>query len=116
MRSVRPLSGNLIAREDMVRVDRPRNRKQRQDGDNGQYFHGLKLVLDCGQKCQRSAHFQDDPGKDHDRPAPTRRTSHKPQFRRTDTREDAMESGSLEPVHAPEQAGEHRPNVGQSRV
>jgi hypothetical protein len=73
IRSVRPLSGTLIAGEKLIRVDRPANREQRQNGDNGQYFHGLKVVLDCGQKRLRFVHFRDDPGKDRDRPAPSRR-------------------------------------------
>src|SRR6185437_16881345 len=31
-------------------------------------------------------------------------------------REDSLDSGSVEPVHAPEQAGEHRAIVGQNRI
>ena len=68
IRSVRPLSGTLIASENLVGIGSPGDREQRQDRDDGQNFHGHKVVLDCGRKRQPLVYFQDDPEKDDDRP------------------------------------------------
>src|ERR1700730_17580469 len=62
-RSIRPLHGLLIACQKLVRVGRPGNREQRQNRYNGQRFHAVMVVFDCGQKRQSLAHFLDQPGK-----------------------------------------------------
>ena len=61
--SIRPLHGLLIACQKLVRVGRPGNREQRQNRYNGQRFHPVMVVFDCGQKRQSLAHFLDQPGK-----------------------------------------------------
>jgi hypothetical protein len=49
----------LIGREKLVGIGRPGNREQRKNRDEGQRFHAASVGLDCGQKRQSSAHFQD---------------------------------------------------------
>ena len=61
--SIRPLHGLLIACQKLVGVGRPGNREQRQNRYNGQRFHAVMVVFDCGQKRQSLAHFLDQPGK-----------------------------------------------------
>ena len=63
--SIRPLRHLLIARQNLVGPGRPGNREQRENRNDGQRFHGLIVVFECGRKCQSSAHFQDNPGKHH---------------------------------------------------
>ena len=57
--SIRPLRRLLIAREKLVGIGRPGNREQRKKRDEGQRFHKASVGLDCGQKRQSSARFQD---------------------------------------------------------
>jgi hypothetical protein len=57
--SVRPLRRALIIREKLVGIGRPGNREQRKNRDESQRFHDASVGLDCGQKRQSSAHFQD---------------------------------------------------------
>src|ERR1700759_1222570 len=78
-------------------------------------FMDLRVVLDCGQKRQPIVHFQDDPGKDRDRPAPLWRLN-QPELRRVHAREDALDGGAIETVHATKKTGEHRAIVGQNRI
>jgi hypothetical protein len=57
--SVRPLRRALIGHEKLIGIGRPGNREQRKNRDEGQRFHDASVGLDCGQKRQSSAHFQD---------------------------------------------------------
>ena len=57
--SIRPMRRLLIAREKLVGIGRPGNRKQRENRNDGQRFHGASVGFDCGQKGQGLALFRD---------------------------------------------------------
>src|ERR1700722_14018422 len=61
--SIHPRRRLLIAGQNLVCECVPRDREQRQNRNNDQCFHGAMVVLDCGQKRQSLAHFQDQPEK-----------------------------------------------------
>jgi hypothetical protein len=56
---LRPLCRALVGREKLVGIGRPGNREQRKDRDESQRFHAATVSLDCGQKRQSLARFQD---------------------------------------------------------
>jgi hypothetical protein len=70
--SIRPFGYLLRARHELIGVNRPGNREQCQNRNDGQRFHRLMVVLDCGQKRQGLAHFQDKQAKNPWLPVRTR--------------------------------------------
>jgi hypothetical protein len=63
--SIRRFCSLLRARHELIGVNRPANREQRQNRNDGQGFHGFMVVLDCGQKRQSLVHFRDEQQKNH---------------------------------------------------